>query len=196
MNSIANLALSARELLKIETAKNHQEIETKMSFMKPDLSFAEYTDQLKRFYGFYAGFESQVSTNLEISALIDWGARKKVQLIEQDLAALDFLQTEKLSTWQPLQSVNSNAEILGALYVIEGSTLGGQFIFLNLKKTLNLSAERGASFFAGYGSKTGQMWRSFVEVLDSHVLSKEDKLVALKSAQNTFDEFGEWLSAV
>ena len=54
-------------------------------------------------------------------------------LIEQDIAHLGSEITQPADWPKPL---SSQAEVLGVLYVLEGSKLGGRFILSNLKKVL------------------------------------------------------------
>jgi heme oxygenase len=60
---------------------------------------------------------------------------------------------------QPLARANLNFAV-GCLYVLEGATLGGQFISRHLA-TLGIGPANGGLFFHGYGAKTGEMWKSF-----------------------------------
>jgi len=79
------------------------------------------------------------------------------------------------------------AEVLGSLYVIEGSALGGRVIAPQLKRTLGLAQGRGASYFHGFGGETGVMWSNF-RVLASLELgdSSRDTVRACQSAKRTF----------
>ena len=53
------------------------------------------------------------------------------------------------------------AAIVGALYVIEGSTLGGKVIARQLAAHLGLNAAKGARFFHGHGAATEAHWGEF-----------------------------------
>jgi len=79
------------------------------------------------------------------------------------------------------------AEVLGSLYVIEGSALGGRVIAPQLKRTLGLDQGRGASYFHGFGGETGVMWSNF-RVLASLEIgdSSRDMVRACQSAKRTF----------
>ena len=79
------------------------------------------------------------------------------------------------------------AEVLGSLYVIEGSALGGRVIAPHLKRTLGLAQGRGASYFHGFGGETGVMWSNF-RVLASLEIgeSSRNTVRACKSAKRTF----------
>jgi heme oxygenase len=79
------------------------------------------------------------------------------------------------------------AEVLGSLYVIEGSALGGRVITPQLKSMLGLGQGRGASYFHGFGGETGVMWNNF-RVLASLEIgdSSRDTVRACQSAKRTF----------
>ena len=79
------------------------------------------------------------------------------------------------------------AEVLGSLYVIEGSALGGRVIAPMLKRTHGLGQGSGASYFHGFGGDTAAMWSNFrvlaaLEIGDS----PRDVVQACRSARRTF----------
>ncbi|WP_158617262.1 biliverdin-producing heme oxygenase [Falsigemmobacter faecalis] len=58
----------------------------------------------------------------------------------------------------------TQAEALGALYVVEGSVLGGRIIQRTLRsKGIN---DPGLNFLDPYGEETGRMWRGLIEVIE------------------------------
>lgn len=79
------------------------------------------------------------------------------------------------------------SEVLGSLYVIEGSALGGRVIAPQLKRTLGLAQGRGASYFHGFGGETGVMWNNF-RVLTALELGDSSRatVLACLSAKRTF----------
>jgi heme oxygenase len=79
------------------------------------------------------------------------------------------------------------AQVLGSLYVIEGSALGGRVIAPMLKRTLGLGQGSGASYFHGFGGDSAAMWSNFrvlaaLEIGDS----SRDIVHACQSARRTF----------
>ena len=62
----------------------------------------------------------------------------------------------------PCRDCRPVPEGLGALYVIEGATLGGQVITRYIQSALKIDATNGGRFFAAYGDRTGLLWRDFV----------------------------------
>lgn len=59
-------------------------------------------------------------------------------------------------------SHNDEAEALGALYVLEGATLGGQVIIKRLKKNEPFST-LPLAYYNVYADHTGVMWTQFLE---------------------------------
>jgi heme oxygenase (biliverdin-IX-beta and delta-forming) len=78
------------------------------------------------------------------------------------------------------------------MYVMEGSTLGGQLIAKQLQKTLHLSAGKGDAYFRGHGDQTGPMWREFCEMLKVRVTDEETESAVL-SAKAMFATYGSWM---
>ncbi len=84
----------------------------------------------------------------------------KAALLEQDLDALG----QKPKTQTIDVHIAHEAEAWGALYVMEGSSLGGMVILKQLK-TLQW-AEEAFTYYNCYGSDTGPMWRLFLACLE------------------------------
>ena len=79
------------------------------------------------------------------------------------------------------------AEVLGSLYVVEASALGGRVIAPHLKRTLGLGQGRGASYFHGFGGETSVMWDNF-RVLTSLEIgeSSRNTVRACQSARRSY----------
>jgi heme oxygenase len=61
-------------------------------------------------------------------------------------------------------AVGTKAEALGAMYVLEGSTLGGKKILKGLRSQ-GVSTD-GLHFLDPYGKDAGPLWRTFLSVLE------------------------------
>jgi heme oxygenase len=84
------------------------------------------------------------------------------------------------------------ARVLGSFYVLEGSTLGGQLITRHLSSADWLPAQ-GLRYFNPYGSRTGEMWRSFRRWLESQAQHHAaNDIVA--GARATFVVLQKWLA--
>lgn len=91
-------------------------------------------------------------------------------------------------TYPPLKlGLNENgAYLLGVLYVIEGSALGGQVIAKHLTKTLGLNEKSGVSFFNAH--RCGNSWTAFCRwlVRDMEPYYQDDTNSIIEGANMTF----------
>ncbi len=78
----------------------------------------------------------------------------------------------------------------GALYVIEGSTLGGQVLWRRSQSALSPWPLRA---LAGYGRDTGRLWRIFVTNLEANGAEPGFAERAARSAAVTFRTLTDWL---
>ena len=78
------------------------------------------------------------------------------------------------------------------MYVMEGSTLGGQLIARHVKQALHLPDGCGNTFFHGHGDLTGSMWKEFCQMLKTEIPNEQTGAV-VASAKSMFQTFGEWM---
>ncbi len=99
---------------------------------------------------------------------IDYQSRRKLSWIEADLRDLGHTDEslENLPKFEGVPRLGEPVEALGAMYVLEGSSLGRQVMLGKLGARLNISPDWAGHFFSGYGKDTGAMWRSFVNVIN------------------------------
>lgn len=153
-------------LLKEQTKTLHDQVEIKLQsqkIMDKSYNLQDYHQLLKSNYHFLLEFEEAVFANIsaETAEQIHAGDRKKLLVIEKDLAAFQDLQSSSNKN----VSIKNEAEALGILYVMEGSTLGGNIIAKNLAKNPSFK-DVSYNFFGFYGEKTGFFWKNFKEVLE------------------------------
>ncbi|KYG64907.1 hypothetical protein AZI86_11960 [Bdellovibrio bacteriovorus] len=180
--------------LREATAANHKSIEGAMPLF-PQIEIQAYRQLLEKFWGFYSPLEqlhsdafSQQTKNLEMPL------RKRTPSLQKDLSYFhDDKTLAALPRCADLPRYSSWPELYGGLYVIEGSSLGGQVITAHLHK-MGFPQEI-CHFFNGYGAMTGKMWQGFLKELQAHVLSNEERALAVKAAQDTFMKLEKWLRA-
>jgi heme oxygenase len=93
-----------------------------------------------------------------------------------------------------LSAEPDTSEVLGWLYVSEGSTLGGAVIDRTLR-ALPEGAQLRLRTFTPYLEGPGPMWRDYLEFLSAWVgddASRADQVVA--AAEHTFDSLERWLT--
>ncbi len=84
-----------------------------------------------------------------------------------------------------LLAAHEPVRLLGPLYVLEGSQLGGQVLRRHLAAALGLAKSRVA--YGGEGSTVPARWRSFKDALDALPLGSCEVEGILAAAQATFD---------
>lgn len=184
--------------LKTSTSGAHKSLENS-AFMRPlhtgtiDLTY--YQLLLKKFYGIFYPLEAAVNRHHEVLQywLPDLQQRRKAATIEEDLMLLGA-QTIDIP-FLKIEGINTPAAALGAMYVMEGSTLGGRFIAKTIQKRLDLSSAQGVQFFHGYGQETGPMWQQFQQaLLDFEVGHSEAVPEVIAAANYVFKEFELWIN--
>jgi heme oxygenase len=92
--------------------------------------------------------------------------------------------------------VDSAARALGALYVLEGSTLGGAFLVVHLARTLGISPTAGASGLAPYGNALREMWVAYADAVDGFVRADPGAAPeVIGAAKETFGRMLDWMRA-
>ncbi|WP_010516956.1 biliverdin-producing heme oxygenase [Croceivirga radicis] len=175
--------------LKNDTKAAHVRVEKVMvKELKAINSLEDYGKLLERLFLFYNPLESKVHQYIDQSILPDIERRKHTQWILKDLNALNY--TVNTSTESKTQQITSTAYAVGVLYVMEGSTMGGQIISKMLKK--QLGANTSTYYFDSYSDETMDMWLSFknsIAQYETHL----DKEEVFKGANETFSSLKEWL---
>jgi heme oxygenase len=145
------------ERLKVETRPSHDRIELAFDLERRIATRDSYKNLLERFYGFHRAWEqaaAPVAGNREF-----FERRCKTHLLVQDLHALGMTQDEIISLPQcrSLMPLPSSQAVLGSMYVIEGSTLGGAIISREVERRFGMNAETGCAYFRSYGREIGVM---------------------------------------
>jgi len=177
--------------LRIETRTAHDALEGGLGLMG-DISIDTYRHVLARFYGFWIGWQPQVAALLDDPALTT--PRQRLHMLERDLLTLGLAAGDLAALPRcPLVDLRDDAESLGSLYVMEGSTLGGRTILQNVDRRLGRRFRAGRAYFSGYGEETGAMWRSFLVRLDRVPAAHMERVSA--GAIATFERIAWWAPA-
>jgi len=148
-------------------------------------SLADYAKLLQLFHTYFGGLEQLIAAFVDETILPDYAARRKSTAIVEDLITLEA-PVPPVTT--DLPEVNNTAQALGALYVMEGSTLGGRHIRKMLARQLHMGEDHATSFFGGYGEDTERMWQEFKSALDRLSSPAADPVI-VESANQTFRTF-------
>jgi len=174
--------------LKEQTKSNHQSLEKKLiGKMRAMRNKQDYIDLLTIFYSYFGGLEQLIQGNVLKNKVPDYDLRRKAYSLSADIELLGG-RHPALAAQHFLPAITNHAEALGAMYVIEGSTLGGKIISEMITKQLGITD--GVSFFNGYGADTISMWQRFQAVLNQPENLPGDAIIA--AANDTFLKFSEW----
>ncbi|MGZ3940222.1 MAG: biliverdin-producing heme oxygenase [Flavisolibacter sp.] len=185
------MSMSVAQLLKKETASAHVETEKLLAPRLANIqSYGDYASILKMFYGFFHPLECVIRSHVTPAILADIDERRNASLLLIDLKTMGYY-SESLSLCGQLPKINSSLAALGAMYVMEGSTLGGRMISRMLMKNPHVPfGDSNLHFFNGYKEDTGKRWTGFLSVLEEHG-EHVDTIVA--AANETFICLTKWM---
>jgi heme oxygenase len=124
---------------------------------------------------------------------IDLSRRERAHLFAADLLELGA-HPARAPRCAALPRVDSAARALGALYVLEGSTLGGIFLLHQVGRALGVTAASGASGIAPYGAAVRDMWVAYADALDRFVQAHPaEEAEIVDAARDTFRAMLAWL---
>jgi heme oxygenase (biliverdin-IX-beta and delta-forming) len=178
--------------LREATAADHEAVEGAVPLMDAELDRARYIAVLQRMHGVVKVWEEFALKAAPPYLLPMVVERQRLGLLEGDLRGLGAVvppgDGPKLPGW------GSSAEMLGAMYVMEGSRLGGQLIARHVEGVLGFEAGEGSAYFRGFGDRTGVMWKELVRVLEEVPASEEEGVI--RAAREMFGVFGGWMGGV
>jgi len=157
-----------------------------------DYALAEYAALLARLAAFYAAAEPPLLAGLPPDLAVLLGPPRRAGRLRADLAALGRAAPAPAPAWPAPADLPSR---LGALYVLEGASLGGRLIHRRLIDHFGAAAAGAVSFYAGEGKATAARWAAFGALVDGALRDPADIAAALAAADATFDRFGAALAA-
>ena len=196
----ANIDSDVRTLLRNATHTYHVQLNQHpllTGLTKPDYPLASYRRLLLIYFHIYQALEDRISQFISTqSCLFDYTARYKLPWLSKDIAF--FKDDPHASGNVPclamiVPEIENIGQLIGTLYVLEGSTLGGQFIFRSVVNYHGLNNNQGACFFNGYGERSPLMWQDFLYFSDI-ILGDDTQCQAAKMAAcQTFQLFKQVL---
>src|SRR5688500_6764104 len=169
-----NLQSSLAAEVKQHTAQSHKELEDLLiPCLQSMHDLDAYAHFLGSFYGFFKPVESEISSHLDEKLLPDFARRRKADLLLQDLSKLGQKDLPQVS--KDLPDITNTWQAFGALYVLEGSTLGGKGITRLLLQHIPRLKKEQIRFFNGYGKDTGAMWTLFQRTLSALPAGTEER---------------------
>ena len=178
--------------IKEATKAAHQDLEKKVILkLKAIRSNADYADVLKHFHAYFNAVEQAIAPYITNELLPDHAERRNSEYLKRDIEELGGTVEDLPEVTVP--EIGNTLQALGAMYVMEGSIMGGPIIVQMLAK---YGVTQGVSFFSGYGEATGSMWGKFVAVMNAQANTEAEEAFAISAANETFSRFSEVFGVV
>jgi heme oxygenase len=181
-------------MLKVRTSRHHEELETALDLLASPLSRERFLHVIQRFFGFHRVWEPAIAAHEKLRAFHQ--SRQRTSLLRKDLVALGMSNAaiDELPLCDAARQCVADEDFaVGSIYVLEGSTLGGQIISRALANA-NWSPTQGLASFNPYGDGTGRMWREF-RTFAEQAGEGGDRQRMVAGAQQTFILLKGWLTA-
>jgi heme oxygenase len=153
---------SRRAFLRETTADAHASLDRMIGAFD---SLDSYKTYLRGMCAFRLPVESMLSSKAWPSDLAAWSQQAFGTLILADLADLGMSPDEAMTdAVMPPGPAGSREDMLGMLYVLEGSALGARLLYRRAQ-ALGLSADFGARHLAAQAEKSDR-WARFLQILE------------------------------
>lgn len=163
------------EKLREETRAQHEKLETTAFFRALEagtLELASYVGWLRVLHTLHETLEGELSRTEDLTVRAVWrDDERRTPWLEQDLlhfstqnlpeASRAQLEAILLSQELRHRARHHPATLLGALYVLEGSALGGQVLRQRVRKAFALSDAAGLTYLTGRGAGTAAHFKAF-----------------------------------
>ena len=174
----------------------HQDVERRLRLPDSITSPFEYENCLLRFYQLYLPLE-RLLAGFSDWPLMGFESPEPCRSIwlAADLSALGVpAECRPVLKEAYLPALPAFANAVGALYVLEGSALGGQFILPPLQRLLGKQIAGADAFFRGRGEATGSYWTGFRARLDEYgTVHPDQSRDVVAGAIATFESIGTWM---
>ncbi|WP_395674298.1 biliverdin-producing heme oxygenase [Phenylobacterium sp.] len=177
--------------LRVATADAHRSLEARLDLLRRPLDRRRFQGVLERFHGFHVTWEAAIRQRPRIAEF--HAERGRLPHLRRDLSALGLTGAEVAAlpvSEAAAELAADEATAAGAIYVLEGSTLGGQLISRELAEAAWLPPG-GLTYFDPYGARTGEMWRGFKSWL---AVEAPDPARTVDGARRTFQMLEGWLT--
>jgi heme oxygenase len=192
---LSEITLSA--LLRERTRHAHREVEKSFSLETRLATCDAYTNLLLALRDFYREIENRLRAVAgweHLSPAIEVESRCRTALLDNDLRNMGLrVGAESTKALPSVPHLDSMAQALGCLYVLEGSVLGGQIV--SHRARVALGNQLPTSFFSSENRKNVMAdWRSFQASLNrfgsdhSHAIGD-----VVTASLETFAGMGLWL---
>lgn len=175
--------------LRRATARQHADLEAATGLPASIRTHADYVRALRWMLRAHAACEAALDGCDGWDALgVDAAERRKVPLIAADLRALGAAPAPRAPLTLELPGVGHQ---IGAIYVVEGATLGGARMAPVVEERIGPPAREATRFLRAYGARRGAMWREITHALirwgdHAGAAGREDAAAGARAAFDVF----------
>ena len=194
--------------LRVETRAQHEATEAipfSTAILGGILPRASYAAQLAALLPVHRALETAIADRSHPSFGAVWSDdMQRTPLLEADLDDLGTTEEEarmarpeamELAGWIEDLAARDPVAVLGVLYVLEGSTLGGAVLRRHLASAYGLT-DAGLRYYSPYGIHPKPHWVAFSERMDAAITDPGDADRVVAAASETFIRIGRILSAL
>jgi heme oxygenase len=194
--------------LRHETRAQHRATEAiafSTAILDGTLPRAAYAGQLMAYLPIHRALERAVERSRHPAVGSVWRARmRRTPLLEADLAVLGVTGDEDgaarghaqaMVDWIESLAASDPISLLGVVYVLEGSSLGGAILRGHLAAAYGLT-DAGLRYYAPYGSHPKPHWVDFGKRMNLAVADAADADRVVAAAAQTFTRIGHLLEAL
>ncbi|RCS41172.1 hypothetical protein DTL42_21615 [Bremerella cremea] len=195
--------MSVSDLLKTETSELHTAVEQSIDWSGWLKTIPQYEQFLIRMVSFLPEVDQRLDQLLAVPE--DWfRKRRKGEWALSDLCALrdsDLHAGSEEPAIAPSADTSQFTWIAdaptaaGVLYVLEGSTMGGQQLCHLVRNSFPAEAEVPLKYLNGYGTNTRSRWQQTKAWLDQFLEATADQAKAVDAAKKMFVVYGEQLGS-
>ncbi|HQV56778.1 MAG TPA: biliverdin-producing heme oxygenase [Ilumatobacteraceae bacterium] len=180
-------------VLRESTADLHERLEARLALADPDLTLDRYADAVgvlaASTLAVEAALQRVFDVNPQLADRLDWPARRKTDLFVRDLHGLG----RRLPLCVSPPSLDGCADAVGAMYVLEGATLGGNVVDTLIRRRLGSDTPRAS--FRPYGDQFRQRWTEFRQQATT-LLADQPVDGAIDASRRVFELFNDVATAV
>jgi heme oxygenase len=148
-----------------------------------------YLGAVRALYGFVAPMEQRLGDEAA-------GRAARTPLLLADIGMLEAGALVEPPLASDLPELSTSAARIGARWVLDGSAHGGRAMLPHLQRTLAVRPDHGASYFASSGIDLAVERQALRDLLETCVITEQDRAEATDAAASTFSALERWLDHV
>lgn len=203
VSNIGSIVIPDQDLpsvLKQATHQSHRDIEKNPVLKKlfgKNFRLTDYLLILEKMYGYYVPIEKSINNYVLSHKIQGFNYSDKSELLAQDLMAFGLSKKaiSNLALANNTLEIDSLETFAGCIYVLEGSTMGGQVISKHLIRLFGDDIRDRLAFYQCYGKDVMAEWTKARNWIDNIGANTEiDYSLTADSAVTMFESMNEWFS--